>query len=131
MLQALSMLIDRHPRMRSVFATAFGGEDQLEAARSWEAVRTAVGRGDALDQLLRSALSSTERTLLAAILARADYAELADEMLEGRALSCINRLDPGQRRILAEIQALATPETLLEDAHPSLRLGPSDTTWPT
>ena len=131
MLQALSMLIDRHPRMRSVFAAAFGGEDRLEALRSWEAVQTAISWGDALDRLLRTPLSSTERTLLAAILARADYAELAYEMLEGRALSCINRLDPGQRRILAVIQALAEPGAPLEDPHPSLPLGPSDTVRPT
>lgn len=131
MLQALSILIDQHPRLRSVFAMAFGGEDRLEALRSWEAVQSAIARGDALGRLRQTPLSSTERTLLAALLARADYAELADEMLEGRALSCINRLDPDQRRILAMIQALAEPEPPLMDPDPSLPLGPRVTAQPT
>lgn len=59
-----------------------------------------------LDRLLSPPMSSTEKTLLAVFLARADYAAQADALLEDEALSHTNRLDAGQRRILAALQAL-------------------------
>lgn len=79
------------------------GPNRLASAATWNDLTKVITAKDLVDQLVRIPCSSTEQTLLAAILTRCGFAFAADEMLQGQGLSRIARLDPQQKGILHAI----------------------------